>query len=104
MHQCEKTLNMLQRSRMNPKMSAHTQLFGEFDYNRIPLAPLRTKAFVHKRTRQRRSHADQEKVGYVIGNSPKHYQHMYFIFHQQAEIDTQIHMYSYHQSLNYPKI
>ena len=39
MHQCEMTLNMLRRSRINPKMSAYTQLFGilrrsKLDYNR----------------------------------------------------------------------
>ena len=31
-HQCEITLNMFRRSRLNPKMSAYTQLFGLFDY------------------------------------------------------------------------
>ena len=50
MHEYEMTLNMLQRSRINPKMSAYTQLFGEFDYNQTPLAPLGTKEFVHERT------------------------------------------------------
>ena len=72
------TLNMLRRSRINPKMSAYTQLFGSFDYNQTPLAPLGTKTFVHERTGQCRSHADHVKVGYVIGNSSKHYCHLYF--------------------------
>ena len=72
------TLNMLQRSRINPKMSAYTQLFGSFDYNRTPLAPSGTKAFVHERTGQRSSHADHGKIGYVIGPSPQHYRHMKF--------------------------
>ena len=54
------TLNMLRRLRINPKMSAYTQLFGMFDYIRTPLAPLGTKAFVHERTTQRRSHANHE--------------------------------------------
>ena len=31
-HQCEMTLNMLRRSRINPKLSAYTQLFRVFDY------------------------------------------------------------------------
>ena len=59
-------------------MSAYTQLFGSFDYNMTPLAPLGTKAFVHERTGQRQSHADHSKVGYVIGKSPNHYRHLYF--------------------------
>ena len=59
-------------------MSAYTQLFGSFDYNRTPIASLGTKAFVHERITQRRTHADHGKIGYVIGPSPKHYRHMYF--------------------------
>ena len=41
--QCEMTINMLRRSRINPKLSAYTQTFGMFDYNRTPLAPLGIK-------------------------------------------------------------
>jgi len=61
--QCEMTLNMLCQSRINPKLSTYSQLFGIFDYNQTPLAPLGTKAFVHEHANQRPSHADHEKVG-----------------------------------------
>ena len=43
------------------------------DYNQTPIAPLGTRSFVHKRTGQRRSHADHGKVGYGIGPSSQHY-------------------------------
>ena len=76
--QCEMTLNMLRRSRINPKLSAYTQLFGMFDYNRTPLAPLGTKAFVHERPNQRHTHADHGKIAYVIGPSMHHYRHLNF--------------------------
>ena len=76
--QCEMTLNMLRRSRINPKLSAYNQVFGCYDYNATPIAPLGTKAFVHERPRQRRSHADHGKVGYVIGPSMQHYRHLNF--------------------------
>jgi hypothetical protein len=46
------TLNMLRRSRFNPRLSAHTQIFGVFDYNRTPLAPIGTRTVVHERTTQ----------------------------------------------------
>ena len=72
------TLNMLRRSRINPMMSAYTHFFESFGYNRTPLAPLGTKAFIHKTAGQRRSHADHGKVGYIIGNSLQHYWHLYF--------------------------
>ena len=32
------TLNMLRQSRINPKLSAHDQVFGTFNYQRMPLA------------------------------------------------------------------
>ena len=37
--QAEITLNLLRTSRINPKLSAHAQVFGQFDYNRTPMAP-----------------------------------------------------------------
>jgi len=43
------TLNMLRQSRINPKLSAHDQLFGTFNYNRTPLAPLGTKVIIHEK-------------------------------------------------------
>jgi hypothetical protein len=39
--QAEMTLNMLRGSRINPKLSAHAQLHGVFDFNRTPMAPPR---------------------------------------------------------------
>jgi hypothetical protein len=47
------TLNMLRRSRINPKLSAYTQIFGFFDYNQTPLAPIGTGTVVHQRTTQK---------------------------------------------------
>ena len=37
--QAELTLNLLQPSRLNPKLSAYAQLEGTFDFNCTPLAP-----------------------------------------------------------------
>ena len=36
---CDITLNILQESRIKPKLSAYTQVCGEFDFNQTPLAP-----------------------------------------------------------------
>jgi hypothetical protein len=33
------TLNMLRTSRINPKLSAATHIFGQYDFNRAPMAP-----------------------------------------------------------------
>jgi hypothetical protein len=32
------TLNMLRTSRINPKLSAATHIFGQYDFNRAPMA------------------------------------------------------------------
>ena len=67
------TLNMLQYLRINPKLSAYAQLFGIFDYNKMPLAPIGTKAFIHKRSNQRQTFADHGKIAFVIGPAMQHY-------------------------------
>ena len=37
--QAVQTLNCLRKSHINPKLLAHDQVVGVFDYNRTPLAP-----------------------------------------------------------------
>jgi hypothetical protein len=34
------TLNILRKSRINPRMSAYAQLNGHYDFNRTPMPPL----------------------------------------------------------------
>jgi hypothetical protein len=74
------TLNMLQRSRINPKLSAYTQIFGVFDYNRTPLAPIGTRTVVHQRTTQqgRTTFADHGVIGWSVGPAMNHYRHWSF--------------------------
>ena len=45
--QAELTLNLLRQANVNPKVSAHTYLFGPFDFNRFPLAPLGCAVQIH---------------------------------------------------------
>ena len=49
------TLNLLRTSRVNPRLSSHAYLFGNFDFNKTPLAPPGTKVVVHEKPRQRAS-------------------------------------------------
>jgi hypothetical protein len=71
---------MLRRSRINPKLSAYTQIFGVFDYNRTPLAPIGTKTVVHLRTTQkgRTTFGDHGVIGWTIGPALDHYRHWDF--------------------------
>ena len=41
------TLNLLRASRSNPKISAYTHIFGEFNFSATPLAPPGTKIVTH---------------------------------------------------------
>jgi hypothetical protein len=43
------TLNLLQGSRVNPKLSAYTQVHGPFDFKHTPLAPPRTFILGHEK-------------------------------------------------------
>jgi hypothetical protein len=66
---------MSRRSRINPKPSAYTPIFGVFNYNRTPLAPIVTKTVVHLRTIQkgRTTFGDHGVIGWTIGPALDHY-------------------------------
>jgi hypothetical protein len=49
------TLNLLRQSRIKPKLSAHAQLNGLFDYNKTPLAPPGTKVIINEKVDHRGS-------------------------------------------------
>eukprot|EP00957_Ditylum_brightwellii_P182630 13911047-Ditylum_brightwellii.AAC.1 len=42
------TINLLQASRVNPKVSTWAYLNGHFDFNRTPLAPVGTKCIIYE--------------------------------------------------------
>jgi hypothetical protein len=61
------TLNMCRPSRINPKLSAYQQVWGNFDFNKTPLAPPGCKVVVHERAMERGAWACHGVVGYYIG-------------------------------------
>jgi len=68
------TLNMLRRSRINPKLSAYNQIFGNFDFNATPLAPCGMKAIIYEKKAQRISTwSDHGQHGWYVGPKPNHY-------------------------------
>ena len=67
------TLNLLRGSRMNPKLSAHAQLFGPFDYNRTPLAPPGTRVIIHDKPSNRDSWAAHGLDGWYLGPALESY-------------------------------
>jgi hypothetical protein len=73
LHQATLTLNLLQTSHINPTISAATQLFGQFDFNRTPLAPHGTRAVAHVKPKARRTWAPHGEDAWYVGPDPDHY-------------------------------
>jgi hypothetical protein len=67
------TLNLLRKSRINPRMSVYAQLNGHFDFNRMPLAPPVTRIIAHEKPDQRASWDPHGVDGYYVGHALDHY-------------------------------
>jgi hypothetical protein len=67
------TLNLLRATRVNPRLSAQAYLFGEFDFNKTPLAPPGTKIISHNKPHARASWDPNGDEGWYIGPALKHY-------------------------------
>ena len=73
LQQAEMTFNMLRSSRLNPKLSVYTFLFGEFDFNATPLAPPGTRVVSHTKPALRASWQHNGEYGWYVGTSMQHY-------------------------------
>ena len=78
--QCEMTLNFLRNSRVDPKLSSYAYLFGNFDFNKTPLAPLGTKIAVHLKSDKRTSFSYHGQEAWYIGPSMEHYRCFKYYF------------------------
>jgi hypothetical protein len=67
------TLNMLRTSRINPKLSAATHIFGQYDFNRAPMAPPGTRIIAHETPGRRRTWSPHGQDGWYIGPALEHY-------------------------------
>ena len=67
------TLNMLRPSCINPAKSAYNELWGNFDFNKTPLAPPGCLIVAHERAEDRGTWADHGVKGYFIGPAKHHY-------------------------------
>ena len=77
MPQVNMTLNMLRSCGVNPAHSAYSFIYGAFDFNKHPLAPLGCRAIVHQRSiangGKRGSWGNRGKIGYYIGPAMNSY-------------------------------
>jgi hypothetical protein len=67
------TLNMLRTSRINPKLSAATHIFGQHDYNRAPMAPPGTRIISHETPGRRHTWAPHGQDCWYTGPALEHY-------------------------------
>jgi hypothetical protein len=71
--QVKLTLNLLHSSRRNPLISANQELYGPFNFNKTPLAPLGTKALVYNNPTTCASWAPHATDGFYVGPAINHY-------------------------------
>jgi hypothetical protein len=64
---------MLRTSIINPKLSAATHTFGQYDFNRAPMAPLGTRIIAHETPSRRQTWAPHGQDGWYIGPALEHY-------------------------------
>jgi hypothetical protein len=65
--QAELSLNLMRGSRLNPKLSAHAQMHGQFDYNRTPLAPPGIRVLLHEKPDKRTTWSTHALDGWYVG-------------------------------------
>jgi hypothetical protein len=66
------TLNRLRTSRINPKLSAATYIYGQYDFNRAPMAPPGTRIIAHETPNRRRTWAPHGQDGWYIEPALEH--------------------------------
>jgi hypothetical protein len=66
-------LIVLRTSRLNPKLSAATHIFGKYDFNRAPMAPPETIIIAHETPSRRRPWAPHGLYGWYIVPALEHY-------------------------------
>jgi hypothetical protein len=76
--QVELTLNLLRFSRRDPTRSANEEVYGFYDFNKTPIAPLGMKSLFYDDPAVRTSWAPHGTDAYYVGVAPKHYRCMQF--------------------------
>jgi hypothetical protein len=76
--QGQDTLNLLRKARVNPKLSAYAILEGQFNFNKMPLAPVGTKALVFLDPKNRKSFQTKAMNSFYCGPAKMHYRNYTF--------------------------
>jgi hypothetical protein len=80
------TLNFLQQSNAVPTVSAHQYVHDNFDYNKMPLAPMGCAVQLHQSSTKQASWAENLIDGWYLQTSPEHYQcHVIYVKQTKRE-------------------
>jgi len=71
--QVETTLNLMRASRINPRISAYKTIWGQYDWNRFPLAPPGCKAVIYESPAARGLWGSRGTDAWYLGPSLDHY-------------------------------
>ena len=71
--QAELTLNLLRGFRINPKLSAHAQIHGHFDFNQTPIVPPGFRVLVHLKPSKRTTWSPHGTDGWYTGPALESY-------------------------------
>jgi hypothetical protein len=66
------TLNFLHQSNTVPTISAHQYVHGNFDYNKMPLAPMGCAVQLHESSKRRGTWSANSIDGWYLQTSPEH--------------------------------
>jgi hypothetical protein len=66
-------LNLLWQAKADPSMSAYQFMHGEFDYNKMPLAPLGCAVQMHESTNRQKTWDVHSLNWWYLGTSDEHY-------------------------------
>ncbi len=80
------TLNLLRQLNVAPTVLAYQYVHGNFDYNKIPLAPMGCAVQLYESINRRRTWADNLTYRWYLGTSNKHYRcHIIYIKKTRSE-------------------
>ncbi len=80
------TLNLLLQSHVAPNVSAYAYHHGNFDYDRMPLAPMGCAVQFHIKPNRRKSWGEHSSNGWYLKMSPDHCRcHIIFVKATQAK-------------------
>ncbi len=66
-------LNLLRQSNVAPTVSAYQYVHGNFDYNKMPLAPMGCVVQLYENNNRRGTWADNSTDGWYLRTSNEHY-------------------------------